>query len=194
VSVGRGEFVQGTFQARSQDRLVTQNVMPRGQARPVHHSVPEVLSTDYLEACLIADLSPKASATLARRCLQGMIRDFCGIAKGTLAKEIDTLREAINEGKAPQGVTHEAIDAIDHVRTIGNIGAHMEKDINLVIPVDADEAGILIELIELLFEEWYVAKYLRTRRLSQIAEIAAAKKAAIQIATTDAAPDPEVQT
>ena len=58
-------------------------------------------------------------------------------------------------------MTPESVEAIDHVRTIGNIGAHMEKDIDLIIEVDPGEAQALIELIELLFEEWYVAKYER---------------------------------
>ena len=29
--------------------------------------------------------------------------------------------------------------AIDAVRSIGNIGAHMEKDINLIVDVDPEE-------------------------------------------------------
>ena len=101
---------------------------------------------DYYEACAIRDLSPKASATLTRRCLQGMIRDFCGIAKATLAKEIDALREALDNHTAPKGVTHESVEAIDAVRKVGNIGAHMEKDIALIVDVDPGEAQMLIEL------------------------------------------------
>lgn len=105
-----------------------------------------------------------------------MIRDFCGISKGTLAKEIEALKSALSEGKAPQGVTHETVDAIDHVRSIGNIGAHMEKDINLIIPVDANEAQTLIGLIEMLFEEWYVARDTRRRKLEAISRIGAEKQ------------------
>ena len=44
-----------------------------------------------------------------------------------------------------------------YVRKIGNIGAHMEADINVIVDVDRNEAQVLIELAELLFEEWYVA-------------------------------------
>ena len=32
--------------------------------------IPEAIRTDYLEACSILDKSPRAAATLARRCLQ----------------------------------------------------------------------------------------------------------------------------
>ena len=52
-------------------------------------------------------------------------------------------------------------DAIDAVRKIGNIGAHMEKDINIIVDVDPDEAQLLIELIEILVKEWYIAKHQR---------------------------------
>ena len=90
--------------------------------------------------------------------------------------EIKHLRARLDEGAAPKGVTHESIDAIDHVRSIGNIGAHMEKDVNLVIEIDPGEAQALIELIEMLFAEWYVARKAREERLSAVARIGAEKK------------------
>jgi hypothetical protein len=141
--------------------------------------IPLPLREDYFEACLIRDNSPKASATLARRCLQGMIRDFCGIAKGRLIDEIKELRQLLHSGKAPRGVEPETIEAIDSVRDIGNIGAHMEKDINMIVDVDPGEAQALIELIEMLFDEWYVARHKREQRLAAVQAIAAEKKATI---------------
>ena len=137
--------------------------------------IPNSIVQDFIEACRIRDLSPKASATLARRCVQGIIRDFCKVTGATLFKEIDALRKQVENGKAPSGVTVESVDAIDHVRTIGNIGAHMEKDIDLIIDVDPNEAQALIELIELLFEEWYVARNMRDQKLSRIKQIGSAK-------------------
>jgi hypothetical protein len=64
------------------------------------------------------------------------------------------------------------------VRGIGNIGAHMEKDINLVVEVDPGEAQALIELVEMLFEEWYGSRHRRQARLEHIAQIAEAKNEA----------------
>ena len=177
--IGRGSYNQGHNFTRSSDKLIfNRNILPEGESKPQPDYIPIGLREDYREACAIADLSPKAAAALARRCLQGMIRDFCQIKKATLDQEIKALRAAVEEGNAPRGVSSEAVDAIDHVRTIGNIGAHMEKDINLIIPVDADESKVLIQLIEMLFEEWYIARETRTRRLAQIASIADEKKAA----------------
>ncbi|MCG7493357.1 DUF4145 domain-containing protein [Thalassobius sp. Cn5-15] len=157
---GRGK----TFLARQ--------LMPESAARPQPDCIPAALREDYAEACLVRDLSPKASATLARRCLQGMIRDFCGISKPTLFKEIAALKQQVDEGNAPRGVSIESVEAIDYIRQIGNIGAHMEKDINIIVDVDSDEAQVLIELIETLFDEWYVARARREERFAKVKQIA----------------------
>jgi Domain of unknown function (DUF4145) len=128
--------------------------------------VPPPILADYREACLIRDLSPKASATLSRRCLQGMIRDFWGVKKARLVDEI----EAIKDKVAP--ATWSAIDAI---RKIGNIGAHMEKDINLVIDVELEEAALLIGLIEMLIHDWYIVKHEREQHMAKIIAAAGTK-------------------
>jgi hypothetical protein len=153
-------------------------LLPESAAKSQPTYIPEAIREDYTEACRIRDLSPKASATLARRCLQGMIRHFCGISKARLIDEINALREAVEGGSAPRGVTIESVDAIDHVRKIGNIGAHMEKDVNFIVDIEPGEAQALIELIEMLFDEWYVEQQNRTERLAKIAAIGAEKSAA----------------
>ena len=151
--------------------ITTWQALPEPSGKPQPDYIPVVLRKDYEEACKIRDLSPKAAATLARRCLQGMIRDFGQVAKHRLVDEIDALRKLVEDGKAPSGVTYESVDAIDHVRGIGNIGAHMEKDVDLIIDIDPGEAQVLIELIEMLFSEWYVQRHLRLERLAKIAAI-----------------------
>lgn len=150
--------------------------LPRGSSKPQPSYIPSPLVSDYEEARSIKELSPKASATLVRRCLQGMIRDFCGISKPTLGEEIRILREAIEGGSGPKGVDIETVHAIDHVRSIGNIGAHMEKDINVIIDVDAEEAQMLIDLVEMLFDEWYVARERRSESLKAIRALSSRKQ------------------
>jgi hypothetical protein len=150
---------------------------PNSVAKPQHAAVPGVLVTDYEEACAVISASPKASATLSRRCLQGMIRDFCGISKATLHAEINELLKQVENGSAPRQVSEESIAAIDAVRQLGNIGAHFEKDINLIVDVEPDEAMALVNLTELLFQEWYVARYDRQSRLGKVRAIAGSKAA-----------------
>ena len=102
---------------------------------------PEAIRTDYLEACSILDKSPRAAATLARRCLQGMIRDFWGVHDRSLAKEMERIQD-----KIPADL-HEALK---NLRELGNIGAHMETDVNLIVDIDPGEAQKLIKLLEVL--------------------------------------------
>lgn len=151
------------------DPLATWRLKPQSSAKPFPEYVPGPLRQDYEEACSIANLSPKAAATLARRCLQGMIRDFWGIKKPRLVDEIAELAGKVD------GTTWAAIDA---VRSIGNIGAHMEKDINLIVDVEPEEAGLLLNLIEVLFEEWYVHRHEREQHMKKVVASAQAKAAA----------------
>jgi hypothetical protein len=160
---------------RLKDKISNHAIWPESSHKPQPTFIPPPIVQDYVEACRIRDLSPKASATLSRRCIQGMIRDFCGISKATLFAEIEELKSRVENNTAPNGVTPETLEAIDHLRSIGNIGAHMEKDINIIVDVDPGEAQALIELIELLFGEWYVARNSRQTKLAKIKSIAEVK-------------------
>lgn len=145
----------------------TWQLIPTSEARVFPDYIPEPILHDYNEACLIRDLSPKASATLSRRCLQGIIRDFWKVTKPRLFDEIEGIREKV------EPLTWQAIDAVRH---IGNIGAHMEKDINVIIDVDPQEAKLLIGLIETLIKDWYVLRHEREEQLRAIIELSDEKK------------------
>jgi hypothetical protein len=142
------------------------NLIPPSRAKVFPDYIPEALRKDYLEACLIEELSPKASATLARRCLQGMIRDFWKVSKRRLIDEINAIKNKVDPN------TWKAIDA---VRKVGNIGAHMEKDINLIVDVEPKEASLLINLIETLMKEWYIHRHEREAMLEDIINISKEK-------------------
>lgn len=144
------------------------DLVPSSSAKTFPSYIPQVILDDYKESCLIRKLSPKASATLSRRCLQGIIRDFWEVKPGRLVDEIDAIRDKVDS------ITWDAITA---VRQLGNIGAHMEKDINVIIDVDPDEADHLIGLVETLLREWYVAREERRARMEAVMAAAAAKKA-----------------
>ena len=95
-----------------------------------------------------------------------MIRKFFKISKARLVDEIEAIRDRVDP------LTWQAIDA---VRKIGNIGAHMEKEINVIVDVDPGEAEKLTWLVELLLKDWYVARHEREKNLSEIVSIGETK-------------------
>ena len=146
--------------------LQTWSLLPESEAKVLPEYVPEPIKNDYYEACRIRDLSPKASATLSRRCLQGMIRDFWTISKERLKDEIDALEDKVDA---------DTWSSIDAVRSVGNIGAHMEKDIDVIVDVEPQEAQLLIGLIEQLVEDWYVTRETRRQRAENLKKLVEAK-------------------
>lgn len=147
------------------------HVFPDSSARRFPDYIPQQIRSDYEEACAIVERSPKAAATLARRCLQGMIRDFWGVCKGRLIDEINALQDKV---PAAQWA------AIDAIRKVGNIGAHMEKDVNLIVDVTPEEAHTLISMIELLLDKWYVARHDEQQLLARVVAISDQKTSAKQ--------------
>jgi hypothetical protein len=156
----------GGYQTAGATMLAPWKMKPKSSSRIFPSYIPKPILEDYYEACLIVGDSPKASATLSRRCMQGMIRDFWGVSKSRLIDEIGELKGKIDP------TTWEAIDAI---RSIGNIGAHMEKDINLIVDVEPEEATLLIGLIEFLLEDWYVARHDREEHKQKVIALGKAK-------------------
>lgn len=168
LKVGFGKGHNRQYDFIIDEYLDVWTLRPESSAKQQPEYIPKTILNDYYEACLIRDKSPKASATLARRCLQGMIRNFWNITKSRLIDEINSLEDR---------VTSDVWNAIVAVKDVGNIGAHMEKDVNLVIDVDPEEAQLLIELIEQLFKDWYVAKHDREIRMKALSDLAERKKA-----------------
>lgn len=134
-------------------------IRPLSSAKQFPKYIPEAIRKDYEEACAIVTLSPKASATLSRRCLQGMIRDFWKIKEKNLYDEISALKDKIPA---------DLWSSIDALRQLGNIGAHMEKDTDVIVDIDPNEANSLIQLIELLMKEWYINREERKKLFSTI--------------------------
>lgn len=139
-------------------------------AYPLSKHVPAQVQNDYNEAFLIKDLSEKASATLARRALQGMVRDFFSIRdKRTLHQELEAIKDKCDTA---------LYEAMMGVKSVGNIGAHPEQDVNLIVDVEPGEPEALLQLIHLLDREWYVARADRDARIAKMKSLAAGKEAA----------------
>lgn len=170
-----GQFLPATG-TKTTWTVIPSTKKERAKAYPEY--IPPSVLEDYREACAIVDLSPKASATLARRCLQGMIRGFWNVEADTLNKEILAIQDKVDP---------VVWDAIDSVRKVGNIGAHMEKDIDVIVDVSPDEANLLIEMIEMLIEDWYIARHEKQEKLKRIKEVAAEKTIARKVKPDDKA-------
>lgn len=137
---------------------------------PLSKHVPVHVSEDYCEAYLIKSLSPKASATLARRALQGMVRDFFNVeGMRTLHHELESVKDRCDP---------ELYAAMMAVKSVGNIGAHPEHDVSLMVDVEPEEAETLLKLIHLLDHEWYVARAERADRIAKMQALGDAKKQA----------------
>lgn len=136
---------------------------PKNSAKVYPDYIPKSIRTDYEEACGILYLSPKASATISRRCLQGMIRDFWSISgKRSLKDEIDAISDRVDP---------DVKLVLDSLRQLGNIGAHPEKDINLIVDIEPGEAKTLITFIEYLLNEWYVKRQKTKQMMHTINQI-----------------------
>jgi uncharacterized protein DUF4145 len=130
-------------------------VYPIGASRgPVPPEVPKKIAEDYVEACNVLPLSPKASAALSRRCLQNVLHAH-GYRARDLAKEIDLLLAEADPRKVLPGRLRETVDSI---RNFGNFSAHPIDDRTTlqVIDVEPHEAEWCLEIIEDLFEHFYV--------------------------------------
>lgn len=145
------------------------DLIPENVYKQFPEYIPLQIRNDYQEACAIINNSPKAAATLLRRCLQGMIHDFWGIHEKNLNAEITELKKK---------VTASQWKALDGLRSIGNIGAHMEQDVNLIIDIDFTEATKLQKLIEVLLEKWYINRHEEEQLYEDIAQTAVDKEGA----------------
>ena len=143
-----GGIPNGLFTKRS----AAAPIRPKGSGRPPSPpEVPTRIAEDYTEACVVLVDSPKASAALSRRCLQHLLRDAAGVTAGNLADEI---QQVIDGGSLPSHL----VEMVDVVRTIGNFAAHPIKSqrTGQIIPVEAGEAEWNLDVLEALFDFYYV--------------------------------------
>jgi len=119
-----------------------------------------------------------------------MVRHFGQVKPGTLFSEISALESAVLDGTAPRGVSEDSISALNAVRKVGNIGAHMEADVDVIVDVEGNEAQVLIELIESLIEDWYIETNKRRVRFASAVALAETKAVQLSQAKAKALPSP----
>jgi len=143
-------------------QLKTWALIPPSRARSFPVVLPPNILEDYQEACLSVEFSEKVAAALSRRCLSEMLRDFWQVQPGSLADEFRQIK-----GSADQ-LTWEAIESI---RRSGMVGSRMESKDGEILDTEPGEAKLLIGLIEMLIDDWYVAREDRRRRLQGIRQL-----------------------
>ncbi len=149
VRLRTGHFSRAEFKEIAPLRLVFPRTANRAPAPPEVDD-PSIRE-DYQEACLILADSPKASAALGRRCLQNLLRTKAGVNHGNLADEI---KEVLDRKVLPSLLA----DNVDAIRQIGNFAAHPMKSSNIgeILPVEPDEAEWTLDVLEGLFDHYYV--------------------------------------
>lgn len=149
---------------------------PRGGKFPASPAeVPSVIAADYAEANEVLPISPKASAALARRCLQAVLSAH-GYSGRDLVKQVAAVIIETDASKALPTALRENIDAI---RNFGNFSAHPITDQTTlqVVDVEEGEAEWCLQLLTDLFDHFYVAPArAATKRAALAAKLAAAGK------------------
>lgn len=149
---------------------------PRGTSRgPVASEVPADIANDYKEAAEVLPISPKASAALARRCLQNVLHAH-GYRDRDLFREVEKL---LNESDPRKAIPESLRTVVDGIRHFGNFSAHPITDTTSlqVIDVEPHEAEWCLDILDELFEHFYVKPAQATARKAQLdAKLAAAGK------------------
>lgn len=154
---------------------VTQ-VYPRGGKFPsAPAEVPAIIAADYAEANEVLSISPKASAALARRCLQAVLSSQ-GYTGRDLVKQVQAVIDETDVSRALPISLRENIDAI---RNFGNFSAHPITDQTTlqIVEVEEGEAEWCLQLLLDLFDHYYVAPARAAeKRAALSAKLAAAGK------------------
>lgn len=141
-----GGFGTGYFVLHSSASAQTLAVAPP--------EVPAPIAADYNEAQSVLELSPKASAALARRCLQHLLRER-GYSQRDLVMQVEAVLAEEDPMKAVPDTLRVALDA---VRNFGNFSAHplTDKTTLQIIDVEPGEAEWCLEILIECFECFYV--------------------------------------
>lgn len=133
--------------------------------------IPERFRQDFSEASQVLDISPKASAALSRRLLEGILVENGAPASKNLFEQIEY---AVSNG-IPSYISNE----LDYIRQIGKFAAHAKSDraTGEIIDVEKEEAEAMLSIIDLLCDHYYVMPEKAKRRHQQLEEKLEASKA-----------------
>jgi hypothetical protein len=148
---GFNQLGDGYWAARG-TRHVSHLVRPKATDRaPISPQVPSEIAKDYVEACLVLEDSPRASAALSRRCLQHLLRKYAGVTPSNLSGEIE---EVLSKKLLPP----QLAELLDEVCDIGNFAVHPIKSTapSEIAGVEPGEAEWNLDMLEALFDFLFV--------------------------------------
>lgn len=144
--------------------------------RPIPPEVTGEHAQIFREACAVLPLSPRASAALSRHLLQHIIHEKAEIRGRNLNDEIDQVI-------AQRDVSSNLAEDLDMIRQLGNFAAHPIKSTNTgeVVDVEPGEAEALLDVLEQLFDHYFVRPAKRGALQAQVnAKLAEAGKPALK--------------
>lgn len=132
----------------------------------VDDHVPDILARDYKEAWAVLPYSSKASAALSRRVLQALLQEQ-GYTAASLAQQIDAV---LNEADPAKVLPNNIKRNVDAIRNFGNFSAHPITDVTSlqVIEVESQEAEWCLEIVEGLFDHYYVRPASDAKKLADL--------------------------
>ena len=139
---------------------------PDSRPPTVSDAVPPELKADYVEAYMVLPVSSKASAALARRVLQAMLTQ-----QGYHMRNLyDQIQAVVAETDIEKVLPSQLREVVDAVRSFGNFSAHPVNDVTTlqIIEVQPEEATWCLEIIEELFEHYYVRPAANAERLANL--------------------------
>ncbi|MDD9808530.1 MAG: DUF4145 domain-containing protein [Thaumarchaeota archaeon] len=147
------------------DGTTTSYVVPRASTRIKFDGIPPRLAEDYEQARAVLDISPAASAALARRCLQGLLHEHFSIKEARL-------HEAIKKAADLKTLPPHLADGLGRIREIGNLAAHPTHSdrMGVIVDVRREEAEWTLEILESLFKHCYVEPGEYKRRTQRLRE------------------------
>ena len=145
-------------------------VIPAHSERSCPSQVPVSIASDYREATRIAHLSQKGAATLARRCMQSLLRDKYPAMPMSVRKQ--SLNAELEWVLGNGGLDSELSKPLKGLKDIGNFGAHPSREDSLteLYELSAKDLEACFALLELLFDELYVKPAGRKEKLRHLAE------------------------
>jgi len=124
--------------------------------RDLSKNVPDKICKTYEEAVKIAKVSPSAFAVLIRRALEYLCDDKKASGK--------TLNEKIHDLAEKQIIPPVLAEVTDHLRILGNIGAHASE-----VEVNKSDVYLMKEFFDAVIEYVYIAPEKVIRLKDQIA-------------------------